>query len=70
MRVVVDRARCVGSGSCVEIAPAVFDQDDLEGTVRLRQQQPPEDQHERVRRAVFVCAASAISVEDDDAQDT
>ncbi|WP_277212248.1 ferredoxin [Isoptericola croceus] len=34
-RVAVDRTRCIGSGNCVLVAAALFDQDDTLGMVSL-----------------------------------
>jgi ferredoxin len=63
MRVEVDRDRCCGSGNCVMTVPAVFDQDDDEGLVVLRQKEPPEDLADAVRRAVLLCPSGAISLD-------
>lgn len=62
LRVVVDRGACCGSGNCVRTAPEVFDQDDAEGLVVLRQPQPPEELHGAVREAAYNCPAGAIEV--------
>lgn len=62
MRVGVDRDRCCGAGNCVVTAPEVFDQDDEEGLVLLRRAEPPADAVDRVRLAVELCPAGAISV--------
>ncbi len=62
LRVVVDRDACCGSGNCVRTAPEVFDQDDAEGLVVLRQPEPPERLHGAVREAAYNCPAGAIEV--------
>ncbi|MET8908670.1 ferredoxin [Micromonospora sp. NPDC004551] len=62
MRVRVDRDRCCGAGNCVVTAPEVFDQDDADGLVLLRRAEPPPEAVERVRLAVELCPAGAISV--------
>jgi ferredoxin len=62
LRVAVDRDACCGSGNCVRTAPEVFDQDYIDGLVVLRQAQPPEAQHDAVRRAAHNCPAGAIEV--------
>ncbi len=62
LHVVVDRDACCGSGNCVRTAPEVFDQDDAEGLVVLRQAQPPGELHEAVREAAYNCPAGAIEV--------
>ncbi|MFF4888686.1 ferredoxin [Micromonospora chersina] len=43
-------------------APEVFDQDDEDGLVLLRRAEPPADAVDRVRLAVELCPAGAISV--------
>lgn len=43
-------------------APEVFDQDDEDGLVLLRRAEPPADAVDRVRLAVDLCPAGAISV--------
>ncbi|MFC0032195.1 ferredoxin [Micromonospora chaiyaphumensis] len=62
VRVWVDRDRCCGAGNCVVTAPEVFDQDDADGLVLLRRADPPADAVDRVRLAVELCPAGAISV--------
>jgi ferredoxin len=64
-RVVADLERCVGSGMCVLTTPSVFDQDDEDGTVRLRTERPPSDVAASVRRAVDLCPARALSLRAD-----
>ena len=60
MNVYVDEVKCVGSGQCVLIAPAVFDQRDEDGIVVLLQDAPGPELHDAVREAATVCPASAI----------
>ena len=60
MRVVVDTTKCVGSGSCVLTSPAVFDQDDDEGKVILRVENPDERFRAEVTESVNVCPTSAL----------
>ncbi|MFG3580605.1 ferredoxin [Micromonospora chersina] len=43
-------------------APEVFDQDDEDGLVLLRRAEPPAGAVDRVRLAVQLCPAGAISV--------
>jgi ferredoxin len=62
MHVEVDRERCCGSGNCVMLLPEVFDQDDAEGLVVLRQPEPPETQRDTVQKAVLMCPAGAIQL--------
>ncbi|MEV6235300.1 ferredoxin [Lentzea sp. NPDC051838] len=62
MKVSVDVPRCVASGQCVLIAPAVFDQRDDDGLVVLLDSSPPPALHEGVRESALVCPAAAIHV--------
>ncbi|TYB57769.1 ferredoxin [Nonomuraea sp. PA05] len=62
MRVTVDEDKCCGAGSCVLVAPEVFDQRDDDGIVVLLNAEPGEDQHAAVREAAVVCPGAAIEV--------
>jgi ferredoxin len=62
-RVRVDRDRCCGAGNCVLTAPTVFDQDDDDGLVLLRADTVPPGDVDRVRRAVDLCPAGAITLD-------
>jgi ferredoxin len=62
MKVTVDQDKCCGAGTCVLLAPDVFDQRDEDGIVVLLDETPPEDLHDTVREAVSVCPGVAISV--------
>lgn len=62
MKVTADRDVCIAAGNCVLTAPDVFDQDEDEGTVVLRQEDPPEELREAVRRAVALCPSGAIRI--------
>jgi ferredoxin len=64
MKVTVDKDACMGSGSCKQIAPAVFDQREGDGVVILLEMDPPLVQHEKVRLATKCCPALAISVDE------
>ncbi|WP_280269547.1 ferredoxin [Nocardia wallacei] len=64
MKVTVDRQRCIGAGMCLLTAPAVFDQDEDDGTVVLLDAEPPPGAHEAVREAVQSCPAAAITADD------
>ena len=64
MKVKVDSERCIGSGNCVVAAGHVFAQDDVDGTVQLRQTDPiPVEFEGQVRDAAAVCPVSAIELE-------
>ncbi len=60
MNVSVDQEACCGAGTCVLLAPEVFDQRDEDGIVVLLDSQPPEPLHATLREAASVCPASAI----------
>ena len=64
LKVIVDRARCVGSGECVFTAPDIFDQDEDDGIVVLMTDTPEEALWEAARRAARQCPANAIRVEE------
>lgn len=62
MRVVVDRDKCVGMGTCVLTEPDVFDQDDDDGRVQLLTDQLEPHLREQVREATARCPVGAISL--------
>jgi ferredoxin len=64
MRVRVDRDLCIATGNCVLTAPDVFDQDEDDGTVVVLSESIGSDQEDAVRKAVTLCPAHVISVED------
>jgi ferredoxin len=61
-RVEVDRDRCVGSGTCEALAPAVFEVDDDGVLAVLRE--PAEDEIPDVRDAVHACPTRALTLAD------
>ncbi|MEK2478036.1 ferredoxin [Streptomyces noursei] len=63
MRVTVDRDRCVASGQCAVIAPAVFDQGEEDGLVVVLDHAPSPEQKPELEEAAFVCPARAIALE-------
>lgn len=65
MKVTVDQDKCCGAGTCVLLAPDVFDQRDDDGIVVLLDEQPGEQLHSIVREAVSVCPGAAIAVSED-----
>jgi ferredoxin len=65
MKVTVDEAKCCGAGTCVMLAPDVFDQRDDDGIVVLLDETPGEALHQVVREAASVCPGVAISVGED-----
>ncbi|MFJ6383968.1 ferredoxin [Kitasatospora sp. NPDC092039] len=66
MRVSVDRDRCCSSGMCVTNVPEVFDQDDDDSLVRLRQTTFRPDQFDDLRLAAQLCPGGAITVAEDE----
>ena len=62
-RVEVDRDRCVGSGTCEALAPAVFEVDD-EGVLAVLRPEPGEDDLIDVRDAVTACPTRALALAD------
>jgi ferredoxin len=60
MKVSIDQEKCCAAGTCVTIAPDVFDQRDEDGIVVLLLSDPPADLRESVREAASVCPAMAI----------
>jgi ferredoxin len=61
--VVVDRDRCVGSGSCEALAPAVFEVDD-DGVLTLLRPEPADEDLSEVRDAVQACPTQALTLAD------
>ena len=64
MRITVDEDRCCGAGTCVLLAPDVFDQRDEDGIVVLLNDNPPDELAADIHQAAAVCPALAIVVED------
>jgi ferredoxin len=63
MRVVLDRERCVGSGTCEALAPEVFEVGD-DGIVTVLRPEPAAAEEDAVRDAVTQCPTGALSVTD------
>ena len=62
MRVTVDRDRCVGSGTCEALAPAVFEVDD-DGVMVILREEPADDEVSDVRDAVTACPTRALALD-------
>jgi len=62
LEVRTDGKRCCGAGHCVRIAPAVFDQDERDGTVVLLEPHPTGDLAPLIHEAAALCPTSAITV--------
>jgi len=61
--VLADRDMCVQAGNCVLAAEDVFDQDD-DGVVVVLTREVTGEAAERARRAVMVCPAAALTLQD------
>ncbi|MBG0739929.1 ferredoxin [Paeniglutamicibacter antarcticus] len=66
MKIEIEPYSCVSSGNCIIAAPLVFDQDPEDGRVRLKTDEPPEDQRANVDKAIFLCPAQAIEWAEED----
>jgi ferredoxin len=62
VKITVDQDKCCGAGTCVLLAPDVFDQRDEDGIVVLLDSDPPASLHSLVHEAASVCPAAAIAV--------
>lgn len=65
MKITVDQDKCCGAGTCVLLAPDVFDQRDEDGIVILLDERPGEQFHAVAREAASVCPGAAITVSED-----
>ncbi|WP_026360127.1 ferredoxin [Amycolatopsis nigrescens] len=65
MNIVVDTQRCAGTGMCAFAAPEIFDVDDEEGTVLVRNPRPDAGQEDAVHEAVQLCPTVAIRLVED-----
>ena len=61
MRIEADRDACIGSGNCVMVAGAVFDQDD-DGVVQPLVNEVPDEELDHAREAVKLCPAGALDL--------
>lgn len=62
MKVTVDQDKCCGAGTCVMLAPGVFDQRDEDGIVILIDAEPPAEMYPPVREAMSMCPSMAIEL--------
>ena len=62
MNVVVDRDRCVGSGTCEALAPDAFEVDD-DGVLVLLRESLADEEVADVRDAVTACPTRALSLD-------
>jgi ferredoxin len=63
MRVRVDTNRCQGHARCWDVAPEVYDLDDL-GYCRIEVEEVPAELEEAARKGAAVCPERAITVEE------
>lgn len=61
MKVSVNHDLCMGAGSCKQLAPDVFDQNE-DGTVILLQELPAPQLQADVRKAAHCCPSQAIII--------
>jgi ferredoxin len=59
-RIGVYHERCIGAGNCAEVAPDYFDQDPVDGTVVVLQEQVVDGDQDEVEEAVDICPVAAI----------
>ncbi|MFK0250368.1 ferredoxin [Amycolatopsis azurea] len=64
MKITVDQDKCCGAGTCVLLAPDVFDQREEDGIVFLLDEAPGDGVHDIVREAASVCPGAAITVDE------
>lgn len=63
MRVKVDKNKCIGCGTCVSIAPEVFEMED-DGKSKVKEGADLEKNKEAIRQAKDSCPTQAIEVEE------
>ena len=65
MRIEINRSKCIAAGQCVLKAPQVFDQDEQDGIVILRTENPAPELKDSARLAARVCPSEAITIRED-----
>lgn len=63
LSVSVNRQACIGAGQCALVAGEIFDQDD-DGIVVLLDESPADSSESLLRRAVALCPARAITLQE------
>jgi ferredoxin len=66
MKVLADKGKCVGAGTCAVVAPDIFDQDDADGIVVVLDEHPGQDRRAAVEEAVDFCPAQALMLAEKD----
>jgi ferredoxin len=64
LRVKAEIDKCIGAGTCVRVAGAVFTQDDDSGLVEVLIHDAGESQRVAVESAVRLCPTHALAIED------
>jgi ferredoxin len=64
IKIHIEEHKCVGAGQCVTASPEVFDQREEDGIVVLLQTQPAAGLLPSIKKAVKLCPALAIRVEE------
>ncbi|MFD7709617.1 ferredoxin [Streptomyces sp. NPDC059785] len=63
MHLAADRRRCIGSGQCALLVPAVFEQQDSDGRVRIHADHVPDASSDDLHAAVQMCPVQALRLE-------
>lgn len=66
MKIIADKGKCVGAGTCAEVAPDIFAQDDADGIVEVLDEYPGEDRRAAVEEAIDFCPAQALMLAEKD----
>ena len=62
MKVIVDFDLCASTGSCVQVAPEVFEVRS-DGYLYILQEEPGDDLRQKVEEAADLCPTGAITIE-------
>lgn len=65
MRIIADREQCASAGMCALTAPAVFDQDEVDGRVVVLNENPVAEDARVAADAVHLCPSGALSTADE-----
>jgi ferredoxin len=65
MKVVVDRKKCEGFGSCVILQPDVFDLSDEDDLAYVKLESPPAEMRADIEEAALSCPVDAIEIRDE-----
>jgi ferredoxin len=60
-KIIIDKEKCIGCGTCVALAPEIFEMDDAgKSTIK----KSPEINEEALKLTLDSCPAQAIKIED------